>query len=222
MPVKLQIFPYTCYVKDKTTETIIVHAPHANNGVNAFQILMDAQRQLQHGKKFPGRIAERNKKDKLYNDILQFLIISRNMSLKTSEINSFGERLIKALRDILWHIDGHHEVFSQRSTSIPNVFQAFKDYNCPEKTKHRKREQRNMSSDYLRNCVSELLTLLQASPWERENWCGFKLHVSSLTSSISGYVEYLSQKNKVTKYNHTLPVPVRELSSNIRLSYSKK
>ena len=47
------------YVKDKTT---IVHAPHANHGVNAFQILMDAQRQLQHGKKFPDRIAERIKK----------------------------------------------------------------------------------------------------------------------------------------------------------------
>jgi len=204
------------YVKDNTTETVVTHAPHSVTSVNAFQILMDAQRQLQHGKKFPDRIVEKNKKDKLYNDILH-LLISKNMSLKHSEISSFGERLIKALRDILWHIDGHHEAFSQQSTAVPNIFQAFKDYNCPEKTKHRKREQRNMSSDHLRNCVSELLTLLQANPWERENWREFKLDVSNLASSISGYVEYLSQKNKVTKYNHSLPVPVRELSSNLRL-----
>jgi len=74
-----------------------------------------------------------------------------------------------------------------------------------------------MSSDHLHHCVSELLILLQANPWERENWREFKQDVSNLASSISGYVEYLSQTNTVTKYNHTLPMPVRELSSNLQL-----
>ena len=81
----------------------------------------------------PDPVQERNRKDKLYNDLLH-LLGSKKLKLQSSEVHSFGERLVKALRDTLWYVDGHHEAFSQWSRALPNVFKTFKDYNCPEKT----------------------------------------------------------------------------------------
>ena len=70
----------------------------------------------------------------MYNDLLH-LLESKKLKLQSSEIHSFGERLVKALRDTLWYVDGHHEAFSQWSTAPSSVFKTFKDYNCPEKNK---------------------------------------------------------------------------------------
>ena len=184
---------------------------------NAFEVLLASQQSL-HGKQLPDPVQERNRKDKLYND-LSHLLGSKKLKLQSSEIHSFGERLVKALRDTLWYVDGHHEAFS-RSTALPSVFKTFKDYNnCPEKTKHRKRERQNLSCDQLRHLASELLTLLQANPWERESWCGFKSDIASLAQSLVGYADYLSQKNKAMKLCHVSATPVRELSSNLRLNF---
>ena len=181
---------------------------------NAFEVLPASQRSL-HGKQLPDSVQERNRKDKLYNDLFH-LLGSKKLKLQSSEIHSFGERLVKALRDTLWYVD---EAFS-RSTALPSVFKTFKDYNnCPEKTKHRKRERQNLSCDQLRHLASELLTLLQANPWERESWCGFKSDIASLDQSLVGYADYLSQKNKAMKLCHVSATPVRELSSNLRLKF---
>ena len=166
----------------------------------------------------PDPVQERNRKDKLYNDLLH-LLESKKLKLQSSEIHSFGERLLKALRDTLWYIDGHHEAFSQWSTALPSVFKTFKDYNCPEKAKHSKRAQQNRSCDQLRHLTSELLILLQANPWERESWCGFKSDIASLAQCLVGYADYLSQKNKTMKLHHVSATPVRELSSNLRLKF---
>ncbi|KAL5475675.1 hypothetical protein EMCRGX_G025520 [Ephydatia muelleri] len=98
-----------------------------------------------------------------------------------------------------------------RGLPLFQIFKPFQGYNCPEKTKHRKCQ--------LTNLASELLTLLQANPWEREYWCEFKGDVAGLIQSLVGYSEYLSQKNKQMKLYHVSSTPVRELSSNLRLKY---
>ena len=218
---------------------------------NAFEVLMASQQALQSiGKDLPDSIPEKNKRDRLYNDILQ-LMQSKQLKLRHDEIQSFGARLVRALRDTLWHVDGHHKAFSQRSTSLPTAFESFSGYNCPQKTKHRKRELRNLSGDFLHDQASELgfycihsytlhdwwalfyscsltcthiqarelLTLLQANLWEREGWRDFKQDVASLAQSLTGYVEYLTKKNKSMKLHHASPAPVRELSTHLRLNY---
>ena len=72
---------------------------------NAFEVLLASQRSL-HGKQLPDPVQERNRKDKLYNDLFH-LLGSKKLKLQSSEIHSFGERLVKALRDTLWYVDGH-------------------------------------------------------------------------------------------------------------------
>jgi hypothetical protein len=184
---------------------------------NAFEILMTSQRSLQC-KTLPDPVQEKNKKDKLYINILSLLELKK-LKVEYSEIQRFGDRLVRALCDTLWYIDGHHDVFRQRAIVIPSVFNPFQGYNCPEKTKHRKRQLTNMASDQLHHLASELLTLLQANYWEREYWREFKGDVAGLMQSLVGYTEYLSQKNKKVKHCHVLTTPVRELSSNLRLKF---
>ena len=78
---------------------------------NAFEILMTSQRSLQC-KTLPDPVQEKNKKDKLYNNILSLLELKK-LKVEYSEIQRFGDRLVRALCDTLWYIDGHHDVFRQ-------------------------------------------------------------------------------------------------------------
>lgn len=60
---------------------------------NAFEILMNSQRALQRSvmsRKLPEPVDERNKKDKLFNDLLT-LMESKNLQLEYDEVQSFGQ-----------------------------------------------------------------------------------------------------------------------------------
>ena len=57
---------------------------------------------------------------------------SKNLSFKSNEANTEGVKLVYLLRDIFWHIDGHHHVFQQCSVTIPDVFSPFCNYNVPQ------------------------------------------------------------------------------------------
>jgi hypothetical protein len=159
-------------------------------------------------------ISARNKKDVLYNDLIAFFV-SQKALLYEAEIESFGKKLITTLRDILWHIDGHHVIFAERALSIPLIFQKFANYNLPELSKHRKRRTCNISSDQLQSFVEDLSMILDCSYWERLQWKKLKSSVIQLCDSLASYVEYLSQKNKRTKLNHQSPTPVRDISDNL-------
>ena len=52
---------------------------------NAFEVLLASQRSL-HGKQLPDPVQERNRKDKLYNDLLHLLGL-RKLKLQSSEIH---------------------------------------------------------------------------------------------------------------------------------------
>ena len=162
-------------------------------------------------------VRERTKKDKLFNDIVSYFV-SASVSLESSEL-SMGRRLVIVLRDILWHIDGHHHVFQQRAQPIPSSFHSFINYNNPQLSKHRKRLTSNMSSNALRDFALELSTILHFSFWDRPHWLELKPIFLSLLQSISSYVEYLITKNKKVKRDHRSPTPVRELSTNMYLKY---
>lgn len=84
-------------------------------------------------------LVEKNKKHKLYNDIVKFLTC-RGLTFKSDEVDTKGVKLVRLLCDILWHIDNHHHVFQLRSSPLPAEFRSFLNYNLPELSKHRKRQ----------------------------------------------------------------------------------
>ena len=163
-------------------------------------------------------IHQRTNKDKLFNDILQFLE-SSNVTVRETEITTV-KKFIILLRDIFWHIDCHHHVFQQRAQPIPAVFGShFTNYNCPERSKHRKRLTANLSSDSLLEFSLELSTILHVGFWDKPGWAKLKPDFNSLLISISTYADYLVQKNKRMKQNHRSPTPIRELSEYLQLKF---
>ena len=121
------------------------------------------------------------------------------------------------MRDIFWHIDGHHHVFQQRSVAIPDVFSPFCNYNVPELSKHRKRRTINLSGHLMQQFVLDLCTMLHANYWSREGWCQFKEPVECLSLSLARYVDYLFDKTKRMKTHHRSPA--RELSTSLRVKF---
>ena len=193
--------------------------------LNAFDILMDAATRISSSsntasnlREFVNPVNERNKKDKLFNDIAKFLE-SKGLKFTSDEIDTNGKALVVLLCDILWHIDGHHHVFKQRSAEIPSVFSQFTYYNTPELSKHRKRRTCNLSADLIQQHVLELTTVLHAKYWSREGWLEFRGDVFNLSLSLAGYVEYLSEKNKKMKIRHKSPTPVRQLSEYLQVKF---
>ena len=65
-------------------------------------------------------VNERTKKHRLFSNIAKFLT-SSSANFTESKI-PMGKQLVNLLRDIFWHIDGHHHVFDQRSLPIPPIF----------------------------------------------------------------------------------------------------
>ena len=163
------------------------------------------------------QVVEQNKKNKLHNDIVQFFI-SRGLSfLSKEEITNSGMRLVCLLREIFWYIDGHHHAFQLCSVPVPKEFECFLNYNVPQLSKHRKRRTINMSADVLKDFNLELSTLLHESYWNRECWFDIKPKVLMLLESLSGYVDYLTSKNKVMKLHHESPSPVHKVSGNLHI-----
>ncbi len=157
----------------------------------------------------------RNKKQILYNDLIAMFVAHKAL-LREDELHAFGKKLV---RDVLWYIDGHHNVFAERAIQLPPLFQSFSKYNVPHLSKHRRRRTFNISSMQLKSFVQELCTILDLCYWERPCWKELKVSVSQLCESLAAYVEYLTQKNKRVKLNHRSPTPVREVSSNLKIKY---
>ena len=137
------------YSKYAVTDAALNSSPATSVSVrdrgNAFEILMGSARTLQ-SKNLPDSVQEKNRKDKLYNDLL-LMYRSRNLKMRAGEVDSIEVKLTRTLCDTLWHIDGHHEVFSTWSVTLPATFRSFSDYNLPELSKHRKRQRHNLSRD---------------------------------------------------------------------------
>ena len=66
-------------------------------------------------------IQERNKKDKLFNDIISFLSRHGAFFNDSSELKS-AKKLIHILRDILWYVNGYHHIFQNRALALPSIF----------------------------------------------------------------------------------------------------
>ena len=132
---------------------------------------------------------------------------------------SAGCSLVQALTDTLWHIDGQHDTFKKQGFPIPTDFGVFLNYNRPDLSKHRKRQQANMSCTVLKSLSSHLYMCLQGTYWDRECWRIIKHDIEQLTKAIDGYSCYLQRSCKKVSCNQSLSSPVRELSDHLSFQF---
>ena len=186
---------------------------------NAFTVLMNAQSQLSSRTNLPEVVSEpRNAKQRLRNDVIEFLR-ERECKWRASDVPTLGNSLTQAITNALWTIDGHHEVFASQGFSLPSFAPRFMKYNCPELSKHRKRQAQNMSRSELNLVSSHIFDCLQAHYWSDEPWSAFKGEVEQLAQSIHRYSEYLQRSCKKSCFNQSRLTPVRQVSENVSFQF---
>ena len=186
---------------------------------NAFDILKQSQLQLSR-KRVPSCIEERNKKDKLYNSIIQYLE-KEGLYWKSDEVISSGTNFVKSLCEILWYIDGHHSTISDRGYQIPACFKEFQGYNTPELSKHRKRSVNNMSAAVIESLSTKLFRLLQANYFSRDSWASMRRSCELLANTLHQYAHEIQDKNKMMKSVHSSISPWRSIENGIDVVYLK-
>ena len=88
------------------------------------------------------------------------------MTWSAHQLRAEDEKFVSCLVDLLWYIDGHHDVFKNRFNSILASVAQFSGYNT---LKHRKRSLHNMSASVLRELANRCLQgsyWLTASSWK--------------------------------------------------------
>ena len=76
---------------------------------NAFEVLMASQKTVDKAT-LPLKIQERNKKEKLFNDLVS-VFECKGWEWSTGG-RSHGQKFLTELQQCLWYIDGHHKTFS--------------------------------------------------------------------------------------------------------------
>ena len=166
---------------------------------NAFEIMMQSQRRIS-APSLPDPIVERTKKDKLFNDLLQ-LIAQRGLKFAPSQHES-GKSYLATVTSALWYVDGHEASLSSRGCEIPELFKAFKGYNSPELSKHRKREHVNLNTDKLAAHVASLYDNLLLSWLNTTEWQSFREATEKLACALDSYLSYMRVQNKRMKVHH--------------------
>ena len=133
-------------------------------------------------RKPPSLTQECNKKDKLYNAVVEN-VEHHGLQRRSDEVESIDVNFVKSLTEV-WYIDGHHDSFSSRGHQIPSYFSEFQGFNVPELSKHRKRATCNMSAATLEALAQKLFRLLQASYFMREGWGIMKAECENLAHSL--------------------------------------
>ena len=158
---------------------------------------MQSQAFLSQKYKLPQKMDCRTKKDKLFNDLIE-LFEERGWTWVDCG-DALGKAFLLKLCDVLWYIDGHHEVFANCSLPIPDIFKSFTGYNTPKLSKHRKRKASNMSYDVLVSHVSCLKECILTSWMQQGRWHDLREIVDELATSLGDCTTYLCQHSKVVK-----------------------
>jgi len=163
--------------------------------------------------------------DLLYNDLIKLLEVE-SLGWREEHYESIGSGFIKALTDLLWYIDPHHEKLNCRSCIIPEIFLSLPQYKIKSSYnlfyytgKHKKEQlKREKLDDYLK-AIEHFVT----QPWAgQENWKSFISNVFELCHSIRKYISYLESVNNEMILNHSRNEPIRNLLDNITLEVRNK
>ena len=209
--VKHDEFCPTCNVSESDRS-------HGMSSLNAFQVMMAAAAN-NVGRNVPKKIENaKNGFDRLFNCFLEHFSVSK--CIFPTNASPAANNFVDTLTKLVWYIDGHHMKIEQElpvSQKIPAVFKdKFSGFNCPEKSKHRKRAIGNLSAPKLeRFCIRikeiiQCLAFLDQAPWNE-----FTLQIHQLISLIEGYCCHLrSQAKRVSRSENTPRTPL-ELKTNV-------
>ena len=194
----------------------------ASQSVNAADVLMANSRRLaQQGRgrnipQLPEVLSKENKKsfnkkDELYNAIIEMLKAKEIFFPNAHVAQNEGKVIIGVLRDVLWHIDEHHEKFHQRSHQsidvppLPLTFHTFRGFNDSVKKKKAAR----LDSSILSQDVQNLYYILTFPVIQGEVWRDMHAAIKQLAECLGGYVEYLRVENAKQQYRQSAMEPVR-------------
>ena len=185
---------------------------------NAFELMMCAQAE-KASVVLPKKVLVRNKKDELFNDVLQ-LIEKEGLVWKASEVdNRTASSAICTLRDALWYIDRHHQTLAHRSCHVPHVFTGFVEYNIPERSKHKKRSSSSLCADTLKSHSQSLFGNLQRPFWSRSGWNVLKAEVELLAKALAKYADCLCVKRARMTSLHASSVPAPTVGNALTVEY---
>lgn len=106
-----------------------------------------------------------------------------------------GKEFVDVLTEAIWYLDGHEDTLKSRVCHVPAELLQFFGHNQPQKSKHRKKDISNLTSDVLDTHSCNLNRFL-LYPWMNSAvWKTIKPTISELTSSLSKYAKYLKAKN---------------------------
>lgn len=210
-----------CQVKFILKEQESSEKKDRQNVINGLSKIMEANR-------IPKLPKERNfvtRHDLLYNDLIK-LLKDDSLGWYGEYYESIGSGFIKALTDLLWYIDPHHEKLNSRSCVIPEIFLSLSQYKIKSSYnlfyyagKHKKEQlKRENLKDYLK-AIEHFIT----QPWAgQENWKSFISNVFELYHNIQKYISYLELVNDEMILNHSKNEPTRNLLDNITLEIRNK
>jgi hypothetical protein len=163
--------------------------------------------------------------DLLYNDLVVLLKVEA-LEWYGECYKSIGSGFIKALADLLWYVDPHHEKLKLRGCIIPEIFLSLSQYKIKSSYnlfyytgKHKKEQlKREKLKDYLK-VIEHFVT----QPWtSQENWKSFISNVFELCHNTRKYMSYLESVNNEIITNHSRSEPTRNLLDNITLEIRYK
>ena len=187
--------------------------------MNSFSLLTyNSQLLSQPG--LPPSVTERNKKDRLYYDVLKMLE-EESVAFQGGEVKSSGHAFLRAIVDCLRYLDGHHDALKKQSCPLSELFSRFNGYNTPEVSKHQKRSISNLSSSTLEMLLSTLFHNLQKSFWSCEQSKPLYKNTEQLARSIASYADYISSQRKKMNTLHSLLLPVRRISDSMSVTFVK-
>jgi hypothetical protein len=163
--------------------------------------------------------------DLLYNDLIK-LLEAESLGWNSGSYESIGSGFVKALADLLWYIDPHHEKLNSRSCKIPDIFLSLPQYKIKSfynlfyhTGKHKKE---SLKRENLENHLKSIEHFV-SQPWaSQENWKLFISNVFELYHNIQSYMSYLESVNNKMILNHLKNEPVRNLLDNITLEIRNK
>ena len=189
--------------------------------VNAADVLMEGSRRLalearkSNTPQLPQVISPQskksfNKKDELFNTVLEILKAKEILFPNAFIANNEGKTVVGVLTDVLWHIDEHHEKINPQSKkckdmpSLPSFFSTFHGFNDSVKKRAPK-----LSSSVLSKDVQNLCYILTFPVVQNEVWTSLHADMKQLAECLNCYVKHLEADNAKQKTRQSSLEPVR-------------
>lgn len=158
-----------------------------NAKADAFTILMQGANKANH---LPNIKHELNQKNKLFNDIIEWLR-AQNVGFLSTNKDSLGVNLVNTLTDILWYVDGNHHTLASRACDIPEALTHFNGYYKPELRKRKKIDSTSLQENILRSHSTALLLLTENGFLKREKWLPIKTILLEFGQNLKKYADFL-------------------------------